>query len=401
MTAVWAINGWRQQERSASAITKALAVARERGMQTYNISRIGKRYWLVCSREVTPMYDLAATVRRHYRNVVQGIYLAVWREQFVVVVWKNALLQHCVACTANETGLAHIQLLLERLTGKTRRHSALLLASSVPQHLHDYCLAHLAQWQLHTNQVDIGDLPHDKRTKLRDIALPTTWQQRQRLFIAVLLTLTVAAALGWYLWPEQPVQVNEQVKVQQALPDPKGVVPTVLQELPNLFHGMNHLAGWQWHSAELRGQELHVSLRATYGRPEELPHQLDAAWQVLPQRQQAAAKYAWPTVPFARQKAGFSVTGLDTADWQRRLKRYFPTLEVKQGQALATAQYRQSVFVLKFLQTDFAELARLSQLLNHPHLRIVKMNLQAGPRLRSELEVHLYAPQVISMEGAS
>lgn len=400
MAVAWLINGWRQQERSAREITRALEIARERGMQSYNISRVGKSYWLVCSRETTLMYDLATTVRRRYAKVQHGIYLGFWREQLVAIVWRKDVLQHCLACSNDQDGIAHLQLLLERLTRKTRRQSALLLASSVPTQLQDYCVEHLAQWHLRAEQPDISEFAAEKRARLRDMSVPTPWQQRQRVLATVFFTLAVAAASGWYLWPQEPVSQHSQMSVQQALPDPIGVDPTVLTELPKLFFGMDHLAGWQWRTAALQGQELQVQLQPSYGRPEELAQQLDSAWQLQPQQQQALAKHSWPTTPFARQVNGFSIAQFDSADWQAQLKQYFPTLELRNGRSVQTQHYLQQVFTLKLAQTDFSELARLSHLLTHPHLRLVKLNLRAGQRLGSELEVHLYEPKPIAKEGA-
>lgn len=401
MNCAWVINGWRLQERSASAVTKALETARERGMRSYNISRIGRHYWLVCSRDAVQAYDLASTVRRSYPKVQQGIYLAYWREQVVVIVWRNDVLQHCLACETDADGFAHLKLLLGRLTRKSRRHSALLIAGSVPAEMRNYCDEHLAQWQQRTTAVEIAELTVDKRAKLRDMALPTPWQQRQRLFALVFSVLLVMALAGWYWWPqsEQAEQVTAQV--QQALPDPRGVAPQVLQQLPKLFAGMQHLAGWEWRSASLQGQQLEVVLKATYGRPEELALQLDPAWQLLPQRQQAAARYKWPTEPYARQQGGFTINALEVGSWQRQLERLFPNLTVRQERSRESTFYQQQVFTLNLLDTKFTELARLTHLLSHPHLRIVKMNLQAGRSLRSELEVHLYEPRPISTEGAS
>lgn len=400
MTVAWLINGWRQQERSARAITRALEVARERGMQSYNISRVGRAYWLVCSREISPMYDLATTVRRCYPKVQHGIYLGCWREQLVAIVWRKDELQHCLACNNDDDGIAHLQLLLERLSRKTRRQSALLVASSVPPQLYDYCVEHLAQWQLRAGQCDISEFAEEKRARLRDMTVPTPWQQRQRVLVTLLFVLAITAAAGWYLWPQKQVSHYPQVSVQQSLPDPKGVVPSVLTELPKLFYGMDHLAGWQWRSATLQGQELQVQLQPSYGRSEELAQQIDSAWQLHSQQQHSLAKYSWPTAPFARQVGGFSIVQFDSADWQAQLKHFFPTLELRHGRSVQTQHYSQQVFTLKFAQTDFAELARLSHLLTHPHLRLVKLNLRAGQRLGSELEVHLYEPKPIAKEGA-
>ncbi len=401
MACAWVINGWRLHERSPREITKALEIARERGLRSYNISRVGRQYWLVCSRDQALAYDLATTVRRNYPKIQHGIYLATWREQVIAVVWRNDVLQHCLACDTDAEGLAHLKLLLGRLTRKSRRHSALLIANSIPAEIRDYCAEHLAQWQQRMPVAEVTELVADKRAKLRDMTQPTPWQQRQRLFTLVFAVLLIMALGGWYWWPQTAKTEQLTTRVQQALPDPLGVTALILQQLPQLFDGMDHLAGWQWRSASLQGQQLEVVLKATYGRPEELALQLDPTWQLVPQRQQATARYQWPTEPYKRQQGGFTINALEITSWHQQLERLFPNLTVRQERSRESNFYQQQVFTLNLLDTEFAELARLAHLLAHPHLRIVKMNLQAGRSLRSELEVHLYQPRPISTEGAS
>lgn len=401
MSTTWIVNGWRQQARSLRAIDKALTIARERGMQSYIVSRVGRTYWLLCSREAGGSYDLAATLRRRYAKVEQGIYLGCWRQQAVVVVWRGDSLQHCLACALDADGIAHLKLVLERVTRKSRRRSALMIAESVPDELRDYCHEHLAQWQLQTSTCEINELRSERALRLRAMSVPPPWQQRQRFLNVSLLILVVTASAGWYWWPEPQVKTAAPATVQQALPDPNGLSPEVLRELPALFAGMQHLAGWQWRSAQVQGQQLRVDFLASHGRAEELAIQLNPAWTLQLQRDKATALRAWPRVPYKRQLEGFGITALDVATWQQQLQRFFPELEIRQGRTLEDTYYRQQTFTLNLAETNFNELARMASLLSHPHLRLTKLTLQARQPLRTELEVHLYEPRPIATEGAS
>jgi hypothetical protein len=402
MNDVWVINGWRQQHRSLSATNKALACARERGMQSYSMSRQGKYFWLVCSRDCVAAYDAALCVRRYFVSTYNGIYLAAWREQWLAIAWRGDQLLHCLACNADADGLADLQLLLARISRKGKRRAAVLLAKSAPPALQDYCAEHLAHWQILAQQPELAELPPVKVAKLRDIQVPTPWQQRRRISMATFVVCLLAGAASWTFWPHQSANAATQAPpIRAALPHPAGVAPAVLQELPELLFGLDHLAGWQWRVAQLQGQTLKLTLEASYGRREELRAQLPPTWQLQGKRGQVTLTQNWPTLAYAQQTLGQAVAEFDLTAWQAEVARLFPHVEVIVERTANTTDYRYQTVKLKLAQADLPELARLSQLLRHPHLRLVALQLQPGKTLRTELELRWYQPLPPATEGES
>ncbi|RUO61936.1 hypothetical protein [Pseudidiomarina insulisalsae] len=389
MSALWVINGWRQQSRVTRQIDQALRTARERGMQSYALHRQGRNYWLVCSSEPASSvrYDLAQSVRRQFRQIQQGIYLAQWQGLLICVMWSGERLQHCQSFSHDADGLQHLQLLLERVMRKNRRKAAVLLAKDVPDAVADYCHEHLDQWQLLSGQVEVSALPLNKPSKLIDLAAPTPWQRRQRLFLSCLFILLSAAMLGWYFWPQTLMQAETRAAaIAQPLPPPPGIMPSALTELPRLFAGLSHLAGWQWQSAHLQGRQLHVTLTPSYGRPEELAAQVAPDWQLQAGREKATLTYdfysdAWQ----ARADERFSLQ-----HWSQQSRRFFPQL-ITQGvreQQNQLFRYQQQTFSLTV--TSLNELAQLEILFTHPNMRLISIKLRPGDPLKAELGVGVY-----------
>lgn len=400
MNAAWIVNGWRQQYRSLSVTMKAVGSARDRGMQSYVISRQGRYFWLLCSREIGFAYDAASAVRHFYKATECGVYVGLWREQWVIIAWHGDKLQHCLAGTVDAEGFAHATLLLEQLSRKGKRRTAIFLAKSVSSELQNYCQEHMAHWQRYDDQVDLAELPQQKHAQLRDMATPTPWQQRQRLIRICFLVVSVAVFITWYVWPaSKGLEQSSSASVQPVLAPPNGLAPRGLADLPDLFFGLEHLAGWQLRTAQLQGQQMTVSLTPTYGRVEELATQVHRDWQIQAGKESVQLHHAWPRVSYQQHQGGEAIAPLAPAVWQQNLQLHFPDLTFKDIGRKKSDGYLQQTFQLDFAQTNWQALAVLAALLDHPHLRIVSLQLDIARTLRVELHVRWYQPQPLAKEG--
>ncbi|MFC7159625.1 hypothetical protein [Pseudidiomarina halophila] len=165
---------------------------------------------------------------------------------------------------------------------------------------------------------------------------------------------------------------------------PAGVAVDLLHELPQLLAGFQHLAGWQWRSTQLQGNQLQAILVPGYGRTEELPVQLPAGWEMHVQGQQVRLTHARESQLLAADLPVEKLSWLDDSH------RYFPSLNIQAGAPGQDVNYQWQQWQLRLPATDLTELTRLAALLQQRNLRITGLRLQNGSRLQAELTVRLY-----------
>jgi hypothetical protein len=387
MSELWLINAWRQQLKSSRAVAAALKLAKSRNLQRYALVRQGRHYWLACSAEASTseQYDLAICVRRQFAKIRHGIYLALWQGQLVCVAWQEQQLLHCCAVEHDADGAAHIQLQLSEMKSGGRSDSALLLAKSAPAELEQFCRQQLSSWRLRVAQVDIQDLRLLKPARLRGLQQPTAGQQRQRLLLALLLACASAAMVAWYFWP-QP-STADTTQPTQIAPAPTGLALDLLADLPRLFAGFEHLAGWQWQSAHLQGNRLTAQLRANYGRSEELLAQVASDWQLQSGKAttQLVAMLDKPRWSQPQQSEPWSVVA-----WQDNAQRYFPKLQVNAVQRGQDQWFQWQQWQLLLPTTSWEELRRVQALLTNRQLRIIGLKLSYRATLQLDLTLRHY-----------
>ncbi|MGQ4276300.1 hypothetical protein ACQ5ES_04550 [Pseudidiomarina sp. E22-M8] len=385
MSDFWLVNGWRQQSCATRDVDRYLRQARERGFHNYALVRQGRWYWLACSADatLTQQFDLALTVRRTFAKLYQGIYLALWQGQVVCVAWQGERLQHCVACQHDADGLHHIELLVQRIASNGKGQPSVLFAKQTPADIVNLCERHLCQWRLLFEQCTVKELQPPRAAKLKSLQLAPPWQQRQRVLAVCLVLMLAAAAVGWYLWPTSTTPVTATSVVRKLSP-PAGVEIDLLNQLPQLFAGFQHLAGWQWRSAQLQGEQLQAILVPSFGRAEELRVQLPAGWELHDQGPQVLLKHSRSAKRLAVKGASQTLSWLDTS------QRYFPSLAIQSGTPGQNTTYRWQQWQLRLPATDLLELARLASLLQQSNLRITSLRMQNGSRLQAELTIRLY-----------
>lgn len=385
MSDFWLVNGWRQQSRATRDIDLYLRQARERGFQNYALTRQGKWYWLVCSADtsLSQQFDLAFTIRRTFAKLSQGIYLSLWQGQIVCVAWQGQRLQHCVACQHDADGLHHLELLLQRISGNNNGRPSALLAKSLPDEVVRLCEQNLCQWRLLFEQSTLKELQPTKAAKLKSLQQAPPWQQRQRILAFSLMLMLAAVAIAWYVWPARATQTTV-APVAQRLSPPAGVAVDLLHELPQLLTGFQHIAGWQWRSAQLQGNQLQAILVPSYGRAEELKVQLPAGWEMHDQGQQVHLTQMRSDQLLAADAA------IEKLNWLDSSQRYFPALTIQSGAPSQDANYQWQQWQLRLPATDLTELTRLAALLQQSNLRITSLRLKNGSRLQADLTVRLY-----------
>ena len=387
MSAVWLVNAWRQQLKSNRAVSIALKQAKGCNLQRYALVRQGRYYWLSCSAESSSaeQYDLAICVRRQFAKIRHGIYLAVWQGQLVCIAWQEQQLLHCCTVAFDTEGTTHLQMLLAEMRSGGRSDSAVLLAKSAPPEFEQFCRQQLSSWRLLVAQIDIQELRLLKVARLRNLQQPTLRQQRQRLLLTLLLILVSATLVAWYFWPQPPATAT---LTPQAAPVPAGVSVELLTELPTLFAGFEHLAGWHWQGAQLEGTRLRAQLRASYGRSEELLAQVGTRWQL--QQGKHGTDLVTQLSPPQAVSMGEKSPSWSVVAWQDNAQRYFPELQVNaiqsgQDQWLRWQQWQ---VVLPTLQWD--ELERFVALLSAAQMRITGLKLSHRANLQLELTLRNY-----------
>lgn len=387
MSDFWLINGWRQQSRSTREIDTYLRRARERGFSHYAVGRQGRCYWLVCGNSAltAPQYDIALVVRRTFASLHQAIYLAPWQGQIICIAWQGERLRHCLACRHDAEGLHQLQLVLQQLSCDGKGQPTAVIAKQTPEDLIVLCRTQLCQWRLLLQQKELLELQLLRSARLKSLAQRPPWQQRQRALAASLILLSAAAAGGWLFWPQPQTSLPPEQLNRQAVP-PAGVTIEILQELPQLFAGFRHLAGWQWRSAQLQGTRLQAVVVPSYGRSEELTPQLPAGWIVQEQGQQVVLTHTRVTEPLGDTDPS------GTPEWLSQGALYFPELNLQSGAGGQDSSYRWQQWQLRLANTDLTELSRLAALLQQANLRVTSLKLQNGKKLHMELTVRAYEP---------
>ncbi|CAB0149544.1 hypothetical protein PSI9734_00108 [Pseudidiomarina piscicola] len=395
MSDFWLIDGWRQQSRTTRDIDNYLQQAKQRGFKGYVVGRQGRTYWLACGSDAltSPTHDAALCVRNHFKKLKQAVYLSLWQGMIVCIAWQGERLQHCLSCPHDTDGMLQLELVLQRIKRQAEAQATVLIAKQTPTTLAEFCQQQLAQWQLLLEQPQLRDLKPTAALQLRSLQQLPPWQRRQRIWTSCLLLMLGGAASAWYLWPQFEAPPNEVV--QRRLAPPPGTAVQLLEQLPQLFAGFEHFAGWQWRSAQLQGQSLQAIVVASYGRDDELGSQLPAGWQHQEQAQQVVLTRA-----VVSHELDLSSPAPETT-WLIEGQRYFPQLSISRVQSNQNTDYRWQQWQLTLPTTTLTELTRLAALLQQPNLRIAALKLQNGKQLTAQITLRLYEPLPLTQGEAN
>lgn len=392
------IGAWRQHCARVAEVDAALRQARTLGMKNYAVMRHGKMYWLVCSAQANHRgaRDVANVVRQFYAKVACGVYFAEWHEQTLCVAWRGEHLVHCGLWPITSPQACQRASLFAQLEAVLSQSCVVLLARDMAKAWQAYCQQQHPRWQVRVEQPGLAELPTPKKAYLQALSQRPGWQQRQRLMLALLLILSSASLVTWWFWPA-PVVSEPLGGQQRAGYTPAGSRTGLLTELPTLLRGFEHLAGWRWQSAELRGQQLVVVFTASYGRLEELIAQVPSYWQVQGQGKTVQLLYR-DEVSQAFQAAPEQ----EVFNWSERYQALFPQLVLRSVAGQQDTHFQWQDYQLQLPSTSLPELQRLAATLDAPHLRLLTLKLKPAQRsLAAELVVRVYRHLPPSLQGAS